>query len=79
MSATTVAKRNKSETLQNIHCLLHYRDNEDFSVDQVSKMRQIFRESLPPDKTSLTLDEFKKIMPNKNVRPVSFWIKNVQR
>ena len=30
-------------------------------------MRQIFRERCPADKTSLTLAEFKKIMPNKNV------------
>ena len=45
----------------------NFRDNEDFSAEQVSKMRQVFSESLPPDKTSLTLEEFKKIMPNKNV------------
>ena len=39
----------------------------DFTEEQVKNLEDVFRQNLPPDKDSLTLTEFKKLMPSKNV------------
>ena len=39
----------------------------DFTEDQVKNLEEVFRLNLPPNKESLTLTEFKKLMPSKNV------------
>ena len=40
----------------------------DLTEEQVKSLEEVFRQNLPPNKESLTLKEFKKIMPSKNVR-----------
>ena len=45
----------------------YYRDTMDFTEEQVKNLEDVFRQNLPPDKDSLTLTEFKKLMPSKNV------------
>ena len=40
----------------------------DFTEEQVKNLEDVFRQNLPPDKDSLTLTEFKKLMPSKNVK-----------
>ena len=44
-----------------------FRHKEDFSPEQVRTLEEMFRQNLPHNKTELTLQEFKKIMPSKNV------------
>ena len=39
----------------------------DFTEEQVKNLEDVFRQNLPPDKDSLTLTEFKKLKPSKNV------------
>ena len=36
--------------------------------EQVQILEDVFRQNLPPNQNTLTLKEFKKIMPSKNVR-----------
>ena len=49
----------------------------DFTEEQVKNLEDVFRQNLPPDKDSLTLTEFKKLMPSKNVKTfenlIHFW------
>ena len=40
----------------------------DLTEEQVKSLEEVFQLNLPPNKESLTLKEFKKIMPSKNVR-----------
>ena len=40
----------------------------DLTEEQVKSLEEVFEQNLPPNKQSLTLKEFKKIMPSKNVR-----------
>jgi hypothetical protein len=44
-----------------------FRHKEDFSPEQVKTLEEMFKQNLPHNKTELTLQEFKKIMPSKNV------------
>jgi hypothetical protein len=46
---------------------LFFRHKEDFSPEQVKTLEEMFKQNLPHNKTELTLQEFKKIMPSKNV------------
>ena len=48
--------------------LCAFRDTEDFTEEQVKHLEDVFQQSLPPNKQVLTLTEFKKIIPSKNVR-----------
>ena len=40
----------------------------DLTEEQVQNLEDVFRQNLPPDQNTLTLKEFKKFMPSKNVR-----------
>ena len=44
-----------------------FRDHSNFTPERLAQMKQIFIENLPPGKGELTLTEFKKILPDKNV------------
>ena len=51
-----------------MHLIIYYiRDTMDFTEEQVKEIEHIFRKNLPPNKESLTLPEFKKLMPSNNV------------
>ena len=39
----------------------------DLTEDQVKHLEDVFRQNLPANKECLTLTEFKKLMPSKNV------------
>ena len=39
----------------------------EFTEEQVKEIEHIFRKNLPPNKESLSLPEFKKLMPSNNV------------
>ena len=43
------------------------RYTDDFDQESVKLLEETFKENLPPGKDELTLNEFKKIMPSKNV------------
>ena len=45
-----------------------FRDTMDLTEEQVQNLEDVFRQNLPPDQNTLTLKEFKKFMPSKNVR-----------
>ena len=47
--------------------LNHIRDTMDLTEDQVKHLEDVFRQNLPANKECLTLTEFKKLMPSKNV------------
>ena len=47
--------------------LFYYRDTLDFTEEQVKNLENVFRQNLHPNKEKLTLKEFKKLMPSKNV------------
>ena len=51
----------------------------DLTEEQVKSLEEVFRQNLPPNKESLTLKEFKKIMPSKNVRIFSIILKLIIR
>ena len=40
----------------------------DLTEEQVQTLEDVFRQNLPPNQNTLTLKEFKKFMPSKNVR-----------
>ena len=51
-----------------MHGIIYYiRDTIEFTEEQVKDIEHIFRKNLPPNKESLTLPEFKKLMPSNNV------------
>ena len=52
--------------------MICFRDTMDLTEDQVQNLEDVFRQNLPPNQNTLTLKEFKKFMPSKNVRK---WIK----
>ena len=45
----------------------YIRDTMDLTEDQVKHLEEVFRRNLPKNKECLTLTEFKKLMPSKNV------------
>ena len=47
--------------------LNYIRDTMDLTEDQVKHLEDVFRQNLPANKECLTLTEFKKLMPSKNV------------
>jgi hypothetical protein len=47
----------------------------DLTEEQVKSIEEVFQQNLPPNKDSLTLKEFKKIMPSKNVRNSFYFLK----
>ena len=48
--------------------ILCFRDTMDLTEEQVQILEDVFRQNLPPNQNTLTLKEFKKFMPSKNVR-----------
>ena len=42
------------------------RYSDDFTPDQIKHLENVFKQHLPANKSSLTLEEFKNIMPSKN-------------
>ena len=45
-----------------------YRRKKDLTEEQVQTLQDVFRQNLPPNKERLSLTEFKKLMPSKNVK-----------
>ena len=42
------------------------RHTDDFDCDKIRRIEEVFRANLPPNQHSLTITEFKNIMPSKN-------------
>lgn len=64
---------NVDEVIDFLVVLSKPRHTDDFSPEQIQRLEDIFRQHLPANKTTLTLEEFKKIMPSKN----SFFVERV--
>ena len=53
--------------------MLSFRDTMDLTEEQVQILEDVFRQNLPPNQNTLTLKEFKKFMPSKNVRKQKYF------
>ncbi len=57
---------NVEEVIDFLVVLSKPRHTDDFSPERIRQLEEIFKQHLPPNKTFLTLTEFKNIMPSKN-------------
>ena len=52
---------------------MHCRKRGVLNEENIAWLEQVFRENVGKGKEEFTLDEFKKIVPSKNVTPLSPW------